>query len=174
MRTKISLLSFLTLFLCAPVSQAVVIYDFAGLCNSGQGCNATSPVPVTGVLTLNDGYANPLEVSDIVSFVYTNPGVATFTFVPPPEGSGELGIISASGNLPAVGAAAATSIIATNSPFQTLENGNWDLFVGAGANFSNEGIDGTWTQRVVPVPAAVWLFSSGLLGLIGIARRKKA
>lgn len=26
----------------------------------------------------------------------------------------------------------------------------------------------------VPVPAAVWLFSSGLLGLIGIARRKKA
>ena len=25
----------------------------------------------------------------------------------------------------------------------------------------------------VPVPAAVWLFSSGLLGLIGVARRKK-
>jgi len=24
----------------------------------------------------------------------------------------------------------------------------------------------------VPVPAAVWLFGSGLLGLIGIARRK--
>jgi len=27
---------------------------------------------------------------------------------------------------------------------------------------------------VVPVPAAVWLFGSGLLGLIGIARRNKA
>ena len=27
---------------------------------------------------------------------------------------------------------------------------------------------------VVPIPAAVWLFGSGLLGLIGIARRKKA
>lgn len=26
----------------------------------------------------------------------------------------------------------------------------------------------------VPVPAAVWLFSSGLIGLIGVARRKKA
>ena len=26
----------------------------------------------------------------------------------------------------------------------------------------------------VPVPASVWLFGSGLLGLIGIARRKKA
>ncbi len=27
---------------------------------------------------------------------------------------------------------------------------------------------------VVPVPAAVWLFGSGLLGLVGIARRKQA
>lgn len=27
--------------------------------------------------------------------------------------------------------------------------------------------------QVIPVPAAVWLFGSGLLGLIGIARRKK-
>ena len=26
----------------------------------------------------------------------------------------------------------------------------------------------------VPIPAAVWLFGSGLLGLIGVARRKKA
>jgi hypothetical protein len=30
------------------------------------------------------------------------------------------------------------------------------------------------TVNEVPVPAAVWLFGSGLLGLIGIARRKKA
>ena len=29
-------------------------------------------------------------------------------------------------------------------------------------------------QAVVPVPAAVWLFGSGLLGLVGMARRKKA
>ena len=28
--------------------------------------------------------------------------------------------------------------------------------------------------EVVPVPAALWLFGSGLLGLIGISRRKKA
>ncbi|MEA3242882.1 MAG: VPLPA-CTERM sorting domain-containing protein [Pseudomonadota bacterium] len=27
-------------------------------------------------------------------------------------------------------------------------------------------------SSVVPIPAAVWLFGSGLLGLVGIARRK--
>ena len=30
---------------------------------------------------------------------------------------------------------------------------------------------GSW-EAVVPVPAAIWLFGSGLLGLIGVARRK--
>jgi hypothetical protein len=38
--------------------------------------------------------------------------------------------------------------------------------------------DVTWTsasgQFLVPIPAAVWLFGSGLIGLIGVARRKKA
>lgn len=36
-------------------------------------------------------------------------------------------------------------------------------------------VKGNWLVRdtVVPVPAAVWLFGSGLIGLIGIARRKK-
>jgi len=29
-------------------------------------------------------------------------------------------------------------------------------------------------MQAVPVPAAVWLFGSGLLGLVGVARRKKA
>ena len=39
------------------------------------------------------------------------------------------------------------------------------------------GISADYTKPVIsaiPVPAAVWLFGSGLVGLIGIARRKKA
>jgi hypothetical protein len=35
------------------------------------------------------------------------------------------------------------------------------------------GTDACPTVTAVPVPAAVWLFGSGLLGLVGIARRKK-
>jgi hypothetical protein len=35
------------------------------------------------------------------------------------------------------------------------------------------GFSGIVEQTAVPVPAAVWLFGSGLLGLVGIARRKQ-
>jgi hypothetical protein len=40
-------------------------------------------------------------------------------------------------------------------------------FKGAPVGFSA-------TPAAVPVPAAVWLFGSGLMGLVGIARRRKA
>ena len=43
---------------------------------------------------------------------------------------------------------------------------------------SNDGhfpvMDNISVASAVPIPAALWLFGSGLLGLIGIARRKKA
>jgi hypothetical protein len=42
-----------------------------------------------------------------------------------------------------------------------------------GGDFTNIGI-GVLDVTAVPVPAAAWLFGSGLLGLIGISRRKKA
>lgn len=43
---------------------------------------------------------------------------------------------------------------------------------GAFHNFaSNWRLEGTMT--VVPVPAAVWLFGSGLIGLVGVARRRR-
>lgn len=46
-----------------------------------------------------------------------------------------------------------------------LNYGEFDQFVGY-ANSSG-------FASAVPIPAAVWLFGSGLIGLIGIARRKK-
>ena len=45
------------------------------------------------------------------------------------------------------------------------------------ARFQSTGpdpFDGSDFVGAVPVPAAVWLFGSGLIGLVGIARRKRA
>lgn len=46
-----------------------------------------------------------------------------------------------------------------------------DIGVGPGAG---DLITVTFAASAVPVPAAVWLFGSGLLGLIGMARRKQS
>jgi len=45
-------------------------------------------------------------------------------------------------------------------------------------DFGSPGTEGTYAFTVapsaVPLPSAVWLFGSGLLGLIGLARRQSA
>lgn len=47
------------------------------------------------------------------------------------------------------------------------------LRIGIHVQGFDVGDSASFVNNPVPVPAAVWLFSSGLLGLIGIARRKK-
>jgi hypothetical protein len=47
-------------------------------------------------------------------------------------------------------------------------------FAGSNANFSIQGnAVNLPAPAVVPIPAAAWLFGSGLMGLAAIARRKK-
>lgn len=47
-------------------------------------------------------------------------------------------------------------------------------FQGSNANFDITSMTNIVITSEVPVPAAVWLFGSGLLGLVGVARRRKA
>ena len=52
----------------------------------------------------------------------------------------------------------------------TVLNGDftdWTVF------FEIQGRDPLAASSAVPIPAAVWLFGSGLMGLIGVARRRK-
>lgn len=65
----------------------------------------------------------------------------------------------------------------------TDTSGDVQSLSGVILNAKNEGTSfdvrydnltyGTVTPSTIPIPAAVWLFGSGLLGLVGIARRKK-
>lgn len=73
------------------------------------------------------------------------------------------------------------------SPDEMINNGVAGFFTGEVMYSTSGGNSGSWYSEnqygfdyasingsisAVPVPAAVWLFSSGLLGLIGLARRK--
>jgi len=50
---------------------------------------------------------------------------------------------------------------------------SWGYNTPGGINAPDQLIVNIEFQTAVPIPAAVWLFGSGLLGLIGIARRRK-
>ena len=62
-------------------------------------------------------------------------------------------------------AGTAESIGFIDGPFPSIQG---MLDIGSGNSLHVTSVS------AVPVPAAVWLFGSGLLGLIGVARRKKA
>lgn len=94
--------------------------------------------------------------------------------------------IRGSGDIPGVsGALEYSKITMTYRPqkadgsFDAEIVGGWDFEKNAADAFfgSPEVLQGLIlagpTASVVPVPAAVWLFGSGLLGLVGVARRKK-
>ena len=55
------------------------------------------------------------------------------------------------------------------------ELGSGELRIGLHVtNFASGGSESFVNSSVVPVPAAAWLFGSGLLALTGVARRKRA
>ena len=72
-----------------------------------------------------------------------------------------------------------SSVSRGNNPANTV----WDLMSkdvdGDGVNGLGMidgpfgGFNANFNLRVVPVPAAVWLFGSGLMGFVTLARRKK-
>ena len=67
-----------------------------------------------------------------------------------------------------------TGTLATaNSQAFTRLSGQWFFESDSFPRIGPAGSNHYYLIQAVPVPAAVWLFGSGLIGLIGVARRKK-
>ena len=154
---------------CTTAGCVTGSFNFDMMTGTGSGGSMTSAVPFFGFTwTAHDfvmtATGNPGEVLANIPFdwgapVTTTPcGVANCDIpvvalmqLTPTGNPGEFSVITLDGD-------------GTGTPGTAMTAGP---FVGFSPTFS--GI-----ATAVPVPAAVWLFGSGLLGLVGVARRKKA
>jgi len=69
-------------------------------------------------------------------------------------------------------AAASIRCSAQVDPFLGFDQTAFDAIMGNNTFQLNEYYKFVVSENVVPIPPAVWLFGSGLLGLIGVARRR--
>jgi hypothetical protein len=145
-------------------------WSFITTGNNSGGVSGRSTVGVGPVVT-TDVYQTPVNFSGPSSI---GPGT---TFTAPTSAAGDTLRISWSGPFMFVPpgyaseAALAGSATFTGQTFSTLgiSSGSYQWTWGSGATADSL----TLNVGAVPVPAAVWLFGSGLLGLVGMARRKK-
>ena len=116
------------------------------------------------LLTAGNSWASTV-VYDKVELFKTEIG-----FSPVPAYASTISLPDASN--PGAGYGRPDHIPPVNPPFDTPGRANAPVIPAVVPDHTRPGSD--FGQAVVPVPAAVWLFGSGLLGLVGIARRKKA
>ena len=104
-----------------------------------------------------DSFSVAVSSGEILDFSFTSTSANALTPVDNAGGSNleGLGIMSS----------------AATSDLVLAYNDNYSGFMDS--DFDDMMVRAKFTGTVVPVPAAAWLFGSGLLGLVGLARRRK-
>lgn len=175
----------LTIVSATSVSAATFSVDFASLVG-----NYSSPLVVNSFLTIDSDTANGnmifVEATDL--FGGPNPGISaaggppiSFLFDTTKVNVTSLTLNGRSNNVPvtidvfgstnlSVDTSSAWSEITTITGSSAIYQVDVRLLESSISGFQFE-----YTPvSAVPVPAAVWLFASGLIGLAGVARNKKA
>ena len=134
-----------------------------------------SEIELGQVVTLNDNPVNPS--------MYLQWGIPSIT-VQAGTYDDVLALVWLDDN-PIFGPNAANTLLGLDSLITTAAVTDIDFFARGVGQVAFAGIDASTglsdnegfelvSTTVIPVPAAVWLFSSGLVGLIGVAKCKKA
>lgn len=176
MKILIKYITGITLFVCSNASQAMTVW----VVESGQGAFSN----LQDTLTLSAGTTTTLDlyydVEGDTSYGYDFSlditGVGSISNVG--GGDSDLGNSTASGWRQFGGdlfGEIGSSVLAFSFDFIA---GSGVSLLASGSYTDSSFLDApimpstVATVSAVPVPAAVWLFGSGLLGLIGVAKRK--
>jgi len=152
-----------------PASAAIINLT-ASIDGNQEAPPTGSPGTGTGIVTLDD-VTNLLNWNITYSGLIGTPTVSHF-HGPAPIGANagvQVDIVANSGGSiasPMIGFATITDAQEVD-----LLAGLWYINIHS-STFPGGEIRGQ--VNVVPIPAAVWLFGTGLIGLIGIARRKQS
>lgn len=134
----------------------------------------------------NANYLHNLTTLDLpVTHSFSCPGAASGCIDTPTQTSVGWGNFFAFTGIRLIPAASGDTLMATltfTAPaagainFSMIDGGfGWtDALTGATAPLPDLTSTLSLSVQAIPVPAAVWLFGSGLLGLVGVARRRKA
>ena len=128
-----------------------------GNVGNGTGTIAGDYDDVTNLLNYTITWMNLTSTVNNMHFHLGAPGV---------PGGIDLGIPS-----PFTSPKTGINILLTEVQETNLLSGNWYVNVHT-TNFGAGEIRGQVLVEAIPVPAAVWLFGSGLIALVGLARRR--
>jgi hypothetical protein len=136
---------------------------------------------VTATLRLDNPLPSDLSLTDITGssgFVLTlNDGIRTLTTTSPEVNIGSAFVSTdATGSIVGwqLGLHIVDDVVILSANFSSGMSDSSVDFPTATENAYVAGNAGTWTgPTVIPIPPALYLFGSGLLGLVGISRGKK-
>lgn len=171
----------LVLLGCPIAANSAMIYVFEGECSAG--CTGIA----TGTLTLADTFSDTPTSADFLSFSfsssngsYTIPGDGDFLEIyGPSTGAFPVAVGAADVFLDWTGTR--SYFVTALDPFDSFLSGfvdaTWASRLVDGAIIET-GLSYTWTRvddvAAVPIPGALWLFATALLGLGGFFRRRKS
>jgi len=165
-----------------PVVGPVVQFSYAGtftMLDPGGGFVGSDPALVGSMdmdMGTGAGHASMYPSTTFFGYTWTAHGITLAATGPGTVMATMLFDWGVTANIPVTADFSMTPIGPKTFTITTLD-GDFDGIPGnamccgpfAGFNATFGG-----TATIVPVPAAVWLLGSGLLGLVGVARRKKS
>ena len=162
-----------TAFFCVAslylnAASAAIIHMEANLDGSQEVPPNQSAGTGFAAVTLDD--ATNLLSWDVTWSGLSGPAVAMHFHGPAEPGTNAPPVVDI-GDISGLTSPSIGSDLINASQASELHNGLWYINIHT-AEFPGGEIRGQ--VNVIPVPAAVWLFGSGLIGLIGLARRRAA